>query len=57
MKWRVYCYGVFKVVNEIQIKINRVNLTRLRDCVLKDETIHICLAVWGSHIPKFEVNC
>ena len=44
-------------INEIQTKFNRVNLIRLQECVLKDETSHICLTAWGSHIPKFEENC
>ena len=44
-------------INVIQTKFNRVNLKRLRECVLKDETSHICLTVWGSHILKFEDNC
>ena len=41
---------------EIQTKLDGVNLTRLRDCVLKNKTSPICLTVWGSYIPKFEEN-
>ena len=41
-------------INEIQTKFNRDISTRLWECALKDETSHICLTVWGSHIPKFE---
>ena len=44
-------------INVIQTKFNRVNLKRLRECILKDEASHICLTVWGSHILKFEENC
>ena len=44
-------------INEIQTKFNKVNLARLQECILKDETSHIGLTGWGSHIPKFEENC
>ena len=44
-------------INEIQSKFNRVNLTRLQECLLKDGAIYICLTGWGSHILKFEEIC
>ena len=44
-------------INVIQIKCNRINMTRLREYVLIDETGHVCLTVLGSHILKSEENC
>ena len=49
--------GCLRWIKEIQTSFNRVNQTKLRENVLKDETSHICLTVWGSHIPKFKENC
>ena len=44
--------GCLRWINEIQTKFNRVKLTRLQECILKDETSYICVTeCWVVVIP------
>ena len=49
-------YNITECLRWIMKFKQNFNLTRLRECVLKVKTSHICLTVWGSYIPKFEEN-